>query len=278
MASGKFGLNTYVQSAVNLGTFDIDGDSLIKLTVTNASPTNKFEVRGKIVGQSNFTLIDSVLGNGTKSINVSRFDFLEIACTTFSSLTTYVQIDGSGFGNTGTKGMTQVITPTGAMDEVDFLTFTSSDNSVQISGIAPGTVDIKVPAVVLNNSFGTATVPTGTNVVAGSPGASLNFTVDNYLDVVGTNATSTLQIKAKALITDNLSKVEKFTLDNSNIVGKLIILQAAPAVPAKVKLSVGGVEQEVGVDFSVSGNLISWSGLGLEGILTVGDIVTVTYN
>lgn len=40
---------------------------------------------------------------------------------------------------------------------------------------------------------------------------------------------------------------------------------------------VGSIIQENGVDFTISGNVISWAGLGLQDLLQVGDTLIVHY-
>ena len=222
LTSGKFGLDQYVKSAGSLGIFDIDGDYKIKFVTTGASPSNTFEVRGRIQGQDEFVLIDTVVSNITKTIIVDEYDFLEIVCTVFAPVQNSVQIAGSGFGSTG--GLDTIVTDSGTIGPVSNLTITSSNNSVQVSTIYPNSVDLKV------------SLPALTVVI------------------------------------------DKFTLSSSDIISKSITLSQAPIVPSEVLLSVGGVDQEVGIDFSISGTLISWSGMGLDGILSIGDIVTVTYN
>jgi len=96
-ASGKFGLNRYITSSGSLGTFDVIETQTAKFVINNASPSNIFIVKGKIAGQSNYVPIDTLIGSITKDIDITKFDYIEIECTTFSSLSTYVQIDGSGF-------------------------------------------------------------------------------------------------------------------------------------------------------------------------------------
>lgn len=222
LISGKFGLAQYVSSTGSLGIFDIDGDYKIKFVTTGAGPTNTFEVRGRIQGQDTFDLIDTVVSNTTKTIKVDEYDFLEIVCTVFDAVQTRVQIAGSGFGSEG--GLNSITTPSGNLSAVADLVLTSSNSTVEITGIAPNVVDLKSTAI------------------------------------------------------GGASNIDKITLSAANILSKSVSLSATPSVPAEVNLSVGGVDQEVGIDFSTSGTLLSWSGMGLDGILTEGDILTVTYN
>jgi hypothetical protein len=40
----------------------------------------------------------------------------------------------------------------------------------------------------------------------------------------------------------------------------------------------GGPEQQITDDFTVSGNLLGWSGTTLDGILEVGDTLIITHD
>lgn len=96
-ASGKFGLNRYVTSSGDLGVFDVDETQTAKFIISNASPSNIFTIKGRIQGQSNYVPIDTIIGSITKTIDITQYDYIQVECTSYSSLSTYVQIDGSGF-------------------------------------------------------------------------------------------------------------------------------------------------------------------------------------
>lgn len=68
------------------------------------------------------------------------------------------------------------------------------------------------------------------------------------------------------------------TLTPTDITNKSITLPSAPAYPSSVSfLPDGGPHQRYGVDYSVSGSILSWDGLGLENFLESGETITVTY-
>lgn len=127
--SGKFGIAQYISNTGSLGIFDINSDFKIKFVISGAGPTNTFEVRGRIQGQENYVLIDTVVSNITKTIVVEEYDFLEIVCTVFDATQTQVHISGSGFG--GYYGLASVSGTTGQGINIQDLAFSSSDNSVQ---------------------------------------------------------------------------------------------------------------------------------------------------
>lgn len=73
--------------------------------------------------------------------------------------------------------------------------------------------------------------------------------------------------------------VDKFTLDGTAITNKSVTLSGTPANAASTVLHVQGApHQTYGSDFSVSGTTLSWNGLGLDGLLEVGDSLTVIFD
>lgn len=77
---------------------------------------------------------------------------------------------------------------------------------------------------------------------------------------------------AGTFITDN------YVLTPTDLAAKQVELSAAPANPFKVELvPYGGIEQRAGVDFTVSGRVLSWSSLALELLLDAGSAFSVRY-
>ena len=71
---------------------------------------------------------------------------------------------------------------------------------------------------------------------------------------------------------------EEKTLSMQNIVDSQVILSRIPAVASIVKvLPDGGIPQRYGIDYAVVGNVLTWHGLGLAGVLEEGDILYITY-
>jgi hypothetical protein len=71
-----------------------------------------------------------------------------------------------------------------------------------------------------------------------------------------------------------------FTADGAGTVAgnTFVTLSPAPVDPDSVVLRVRGAASQVeGTDYIVSGNQVSWSGLGLETLLTLGDEIEITY-
>jgi hypothetical protein len=75
------------------------------------------------------------------------------------------------------------------------------------------------------------------------------------------------------------SNVEMVVLTQQDISNKFIVLNDSPLFPGGVELTPGGgIPQINGIDFSVTGNILSWDGLGLDGnFLEQNEILIVKY-
>lgn len=68
------------------------------------------------------------------------------------------------------------------------------------------------------------------------------------------------------------------TLTQTDIDNKYITLNITPIVPESLTVSpVGGPEQLYGIDYEITGNILSWDGLGLDGILDNTDKLIIRY-
>lgn len=77
---------------------------------------------------------------------------------------------------------------------------------------------------------------------------------------------------------DGIQAVEYYELDLTDELNKFVTLSNTPSQPSKVILDViGGTSQEFSVDFTVSGDQLSWNGLGLDGFLVSGDKLRIYY-
>lgn len=72
--------------------------------------------------------------------------------------------------------------------------------------------------------------------------------------------------------------VEYRIVTSGEAAAKSLTLTAGPATPANTFLDiVGGTSQIYSTDFTVSGTSLSWLGLGLDGLLSAGDILRIEY-
>jgi len=74
-------------------------------------------------------------------------------------------------------------------------------------------------------------------------------------------------------------KVDMFTLSGTDITNKYVTLSHIPAIAADTILLIENAGNFFyGVDFTVTGNQLGWNGLALDGILSSGDNLTITYS
>lgn len=71
--------------------------------------------------------------------------------------------------------------------------------------------------------------------------------------------------------------VDTFTITTLMISQKLLALSYTPAIPAKVVVDAGGIFQTYSSDFIVAGSTLNWNSLGLQSILSAGDILVAQY-
>jgi hypothetical protein len=79
-------------------------------------------------------------------------------------------------------------------------------------------------------------------------------------------------------ITDRDAFTEYHVITSAEATAKKFLLQNSPYVQNSVVVDViGGAGQDLGVDFEIVNDEFRWGGLGLDGILDVGDIVRLRY-
>lgn len=74
--------------------------------------------------------------------------------------------------------------------------------------------------------------------------------------------------------------VDYFTISSAEELSKQIQLSGIPTDPSKTLLDIygGGGVQIYSIDYTVSGDILSWSGLRLDGVISTGDEVRVVWS
>lgn len=80
------------------------------------------------------------------------------------------------------------------------------------------------------------------------------------------------------IFSSSILKYELITLTAENILDKQLILQETPYPGSVIQLTpVGGPTQVFLLDYDITGAVVSWNGLGMDGILAEGDKIQIFY-
>lgn len=151
-----------------------------------------------------------------------------------------------------------------------------------------GTVSINLPAGVSGMEYvikATTATPgaasaifrNGTDTIEGATSLLINKPFQGYILTFQTGVWYVSDESSS--ISSGSYNVQKYTLNGTDISNKFVTLSTTPTTANLTCLTViGGIEQDYSVDFTVSGTQLSWSGLGLDGVLVSGDKLVVTYN
>jgi hypothetical protein len=70
----------------------------------------------------------------------------------------------------------------------------------------------------------------------------------------------------------------QYQVTAGDISANQLTLTSTPTIPTNVKVDVvGGCAQANGVDFTVSGNILSWASLGMATAISVNDYLIISY-
>ena len=131
-------LSRIVTTTGSLGIGNISNEGKIRFVISNAGVSNLVRVRARIVGQTAWTNLIDFTGDTNDTVDVFTWDQIEVLVLVYSSASTYVRIAASSFDGSGVS----VSTPDGDVDNINTIIFTSSDNSVTITGDQDtGTID-----------------------------------------------------------------------------------------------------------------------------------------
>ncbi len=123
------------------------------------------------------------------------------------------------------------------------------------------------------------TVNLSDGIDAGSTLVGDTATYENFTPTDPTVAGALAGIDAALVFSGSTQKVDKFTLDSTDESNKYVTLSFTPSVLGDTILLVEDAgNMFFGVDFTVTGNQLGWSGMALDGILSAGDNLTVTYS
>ena len=73
------------------------------------------------------------------------------------------------------------------------------------------------------------------------------------------------------------TRIENRIITLDEFTNKQLVLEEVASISSNIKLTTSGTSRLYGIDFAVSGNVLYWSGLGLDGVIAENDPITITY-
>lgn len=136
----KFNLVQQIMAATIFPASNISDETKIRFVIEGASGGNTIVVRARIIGQTDWDTLATILGSDKSVVNVSTYDELQVECTVYASSTNNVKVIASSFNEA--SGSTTIDAPAGGSVSGEELIFTSSDDSVVITANpATNTID-----------------------------------------------------------------------------------------------------------------------------------------
>lgn len=125
--------------------------------------------------------------------------------------------------------------------------------------------------------FGASSFMNGNIVGANTPLLEIDVASDYFGSFTG-NANKTLLANFNSFPFAYPITTENIVISQNDIDNKMVTLANAPVVPSSVTLMfLDGIHQINGIDFSVSGDELSWDSLGLDGFIELGDTIVIQY-
>lgn len=207
-------------------------------------------------------------GLGTLTIAATGSGSGTVTSVDLSTSTAALHITGGPITTSGVIDLeidTANSTTLGLLSAADWNTFSSKLSFIALTGDVVGE--------------GGPSFNTTVESVGGVSAASIANAVSTLANATPNNTPNTIVLRDSNANFYGKYNVSKYTLSGTDITNGFVTLPSAPLIATITRLDViGGIEQDYSVDFTVISNQVSWTGLGLDGILTAGDKIIVAYN
>ena len=211
-----------------LPTTYISDEGKLRVVIEQASGGNVVVIRGRITGQDDWDILDTLNGSVKKVVSVATYDELQIECTVYAPVTNLVKVIVSSFNEAG--GSTSIDAPSGGTISSDSIAFTSSDgsviiiadentNSIDFQAAGGGGSSAKyVKTVILSDWVGPS---------AGEYSLTIPFSfhakANPVVTCLETNGSDFDLIDAAILLTNNDVKIVVLSTPDTRFVGKIFI-------------------------------------------------------
>lgn len=128
---------------------------------------------------------------------------------------------------------------------------------------------------------GITTISTSTTalVITNPSGPTTDLEISNATDSIAGLMSAADKTKLDGLSPGSVTyDVNKFTLSPTDISNGYVTLTPTPTAPTLSVLNViNGLVQDYSIDYTISSNILSWSGLGLQSYLVTGDKIIIQF-
>lgn len=228
MLALTYGMNQIVTTSGSLGIGDVKNESKVRFVIEGAGVGNLITIRGRIVGQSDWDTLTTLSGNAKQKVDVFTYDEIEVFVTTFNPVAVAIKVIATSFNDAG-GSTTTIDAPSGGTIEGSEITFTSSDNSVEItSDPLTNTIDFKsVGAVGGTKYVKTVTLLDWTGPSLGEYTLLIPFSFHNKSNPVVTcmeqNGIDFDVVEAPVILTNNDVRIVVLESPDTRFVGKIFI-------------------------------------------------------
>lgn len=223
----KFSIVQQITAPSVFPVASISDETKIRFVVSNAAGGNTILVRGRIVGQDDWDLLATITGSSKTIVNVETYDELQVECTVYSSTLNNVKVVASSFNEAG--GSTTIGAPAGDNVSASTINFTSSDNSVIITGDS-GTNSIDFVAVgseIVSKYVKTLILSDWVGPSAGEYSLTIPFSFHGKSNPVvtcmETSGSDFEQVDAAVFLTGNDVKILVLSTPDTRFAGKIFI-------------------------------------------------------
>lgn len=282
---------------LSLGTISVEASDIIDGNYGLQVSSN--DIRLKVDPVLDFNSGTGALKIADDGIKDTHLDFgtglYQINNTSFTDGSTYAQVFANQLvggvykdATTSSKGIAQfaeedfdvsggIVLGAGDIDEIELFSgiagagLSGAGGAPLAVGAASG-IEVSANAVALGVLSGNHTFH-----------ASATYALKGIKDPIDAHDVATKHYIDVVLVGNfNNRQVETFSLSASDISNKYVVLASVPANASRVAIKVrNAVGQYYGLDFQMDGanaDRLTWSGLGLDGVLIEGDQITVTYD
>lgn len=133
-----YALNNLVTGPGSLGIGTVTNESKVRFVITNADVSNLIRIRARINNQPTWTTLADLSGSINEVVDVFTWDQIEAIVLVYSSLSDRILVNASSYDSS----IFTIETPDGELSDISNVIFTSSDDSVIITGDPDaGTID-----------------------------------------------------------------------------------------------------------------------------------------